>query len=399
MLRHLLRLAWNRKRSNLLLMLEMLLAFLVVFAVTMTGLYLFSQYTLPLGFDHRGVWSVSVVRADDLSEGSWERNGAETFRRLLDEVRALPAVSAAAASNNRPYSRSVSSTTWIFDGRRITSQVGRADEHLVEVLDVELIAGRWFGAEDDGAAWVPVVINEPLAALLFGDADPLDVTINDDPDSTSRPQRVVGVMRSYRHAGEFSRLEPYFFRYNPVEPEGIPVDELLIQVAPGTTAQFEENLRARLLAVAPDWTFTVQPLELARADYFRGTLIPLALLGVVAGFLLSMVVLGLTGVLWQTVTRRTREIGLRRAVGATRRSIHRQVVGEVMLTAALGLSLGTVAVLQLPLLGPFGFLPFSLVATAVALSGLLMVSLAGACGLYPGWTATRVQPAEALHYE
>jgi len=399
MLRHLMRLAWNRKRANLLLMVEILLAFFVVFAVAMSGLYLYVQYSRPLGFDTDNLWSVSVTRSDDMDESSWEDNGAATFSMLLDEVSRLPQVELADASNNRPYSNSVTISSWTFEGRDVRSQIGRAGNEFKDVVGLELLAGRWFGPEDEHIDWEPVVINDFLAADLFGTDDPIDRVIRDDDEPDRPGQRVVGVIRAYRHRGDFSPQIPYLFEYNPIDPAGIPVNRLLLKVTPGTTAEFEELLSERLHAVAPDWGFSIQSLELAREDYFRTTLIPLSLLSVLAGFLLLMVVLGLTGVLWQNVTRRTRETGLRRAVGATRRLIHQQIVGEVMVTAALGLTLGIAVVLQLPAFENFSFLPFPLVVGAAILSALFMISLAGGCGLYPGWTATRIQPAEALHYE
>ena len=107
--------------------------------------------------------------------------------------------------------------------------------------------------------------------------------------------------------------------------------------------------------------------------------------------------LGLTGVMWQNVTRRTREMGLRRAAGAARSSIHRQIVGEVIITAGFGVALGVLLALQLPLLVPNA--RFGVVLAAVAVSAVFMLVLAAGCGLYPGWTATRIHPAEALHYE
>jgi putative ABC transport system permease protein len=396
MLRHLIRLAWNRKRSNMLLMLEILLAFIVVFSVTTTGLYLYAQYSEPLGFNHENVWTITVSRSDQSDDDSWKENGAGNFNRLLDEIRSMPQVLLADGSNNRPYSGSTNTSHWKFRGRDVRSQMGRAGLHVEEISELELIAGRWFEEGDELHSWSPAVITQLLAEDMFGDEDPIDQILNDESEN---PMRVVGVIRAYRHHGDFTRPIHYTYQYNPISPEGLPAYQILVKVAPGTTAQFEEDLTERLHGVAPDWGFTVLPLELARSDYFRRTMLPLGLMAIIAGFLLMMVVLGLTGVLWQNVTRRTRELGLRRAVGATRQSIHRQIVGEVMTTGTLGLLLGIVAVVQLPALKTFAFLSFPLVLLAALLSAIAMISLAGACGLYPGWTATRIQPAEALHYE
>ena len=151
--------------------------------------------------------------------------------------------------------------------------------------------------------------------------------------------------------------------------------------------------------MAPGWTFSVTHLESARRVKLQQRLVPLAIFGTVGGFLLVMVVLGLTGVMWQNVIKRTREIGLRRAAGATRRAVHRQIVGEVMIIAAFGVALGAFAALQVPFVGPFTFLPVGTAVAGVAGASLSILGLAALCGLYPGWSATRIRPAEALHYE
>ena len=101
------------------------------------------------------------------------------------------------------------------------------------------------------------------------------------------------------------------------------------QGRPGTPAAFGERLVSRLRAAAPDWTFQSEPLELKRDEWHRNFIGPLVASVIVAAFLLIMVALGLTGVLWLNVTQRTQEIGLRRAKGATILDVQWQIVGEV----------------------------------------------------------------------
>jgi putative ABC transport system permease protein len=119
----------------------------------------------------------------------------------------------------------------------------------------------------------------------------------------------------------------------------------------------------------------------------------------VAAFLMLMVALGLTGVVWQNVTQRTREIGLRRAKGATARRIHRQIVGELVLMTTLALLAGLVVVLQFPLLDLIAAVRPAVYAGGLVLSALAVYALTLVFGWYPSRLATTVQPAEALRYE
>jgi putative ABC transport system permease protein len=112
-----------------------------------------------------------------------------------------------------------------------------------------------------------------------------------------------------------------------------------------------------------------------------------------------MVALGLMGVLWQNVVQRTREIGLRRANGATRANVHRQILAELLLVTTMAVGLGTLLVVQLPILELFESLrPRVFVAGLLTSLGVIYL-LAALCALYPSWMAGRVQPAEALRWE
>ena len=123
------------------------------------------------------------------------------------------------------------------------------------------------------------------------------------------------------------------------------------------------------------------------------------ILGLVAGFLIVMVGLGLVGVLWLSVTRRTAELGLRRAMGASGVSVRWQIVGELWALTAIAVTVGSAIYLQLPLLGAqfdFGWPEY---LGGAALATLFIYAFVTFCGLYPAWLATRVQPAAALQYE
>jgi putative ABC transport system permease protein len=119
----------------------------------------------------------------------------------------------------------------------------------------------------------------------------------------------------------------------------------------------------------------------------------------VAAFLLAMVALGLLGVLWQNIVRRTREIGLRRALGASRASIHRQIVLEQLLLATGGIGLGLLLAVQIPAFRLLDFIPRPVWLGAAALAVAAIYGLITLAALYPSLVAGRIEPAEALRAE
>ena len=112
-----------------------------------------------------------------------------------------------------------------------------------------------------------------------------------------------------------------------------------------------------------------------------------------------MVGLGLVGVLWLSVTRRTAELGLRRAMGASGASVRRQVVGEMWALTAIAVAAGSTIFLQLPLFGANFGAGWPVFLIGVVLATTFIFAFVTFCGLYPAWLATRVQPATALQYE
>jgi len=249
-----------------------------------------------------------------------------------------------------------------------------------------------------------VVVTRDLARALFGDADPLGREIASEarpPDAEPSPvRRIVGVLSAYRAGGELSGDGLFaLYRADPSNRTMDTARTLLIRVRPGTPRAFEEPLVKTLQAAAPGYQLSIEPLAEMKAKYRDRYLVPLAIAAVVAGFLIVMVALGLTGVLWQNVTKRTKEIGLRRATGATARQISLQILGETWILTTLALAVGAVLVLQLPLLQLLPFVTGSVFALSFALSLATLYGLATLCAFYPSWLATRVSPTEALRHE
>jgi putative ABC transport system permease protein len=400
MTRHLFKLVWNRKRTNALIILEIFFSFLVVFLVTTLAVFFLDNYRRPLGYSYENVWKISVDMrgvSDDDPTGRAART--KTFEQLLAEIKSLGPVETAAGAAVSPYDQGGMSGNWDIEGKQVEMDFDVVTAEFADVLGLQLVAGRWFQRADEALAWSPIVIDQDLARAVYGDRNPLGLQFG-KPEPGEKPYRVIGVVSDFRKSGELAPQTNFMFRlFRFNEPSGLPLRSILVRVRPGTPAAFEEDLTRVLQGVAPEWSFGIKPLTQVRTATFRLLLSPLIAGGIVAFFLLLMVGLGLIGVLWQNLLQRTRELGLRRAAGASRAEVHRQVFFEQLILTSLGVLLGAVLVVQLPILDLIGF-----IRPAVYLGGFLsavatIYLLATLCALYPSLLAARVQPAEALRYE
>ncbi|HKY05717.1 MAG TPA: ABC transporter permease [Blastocatellia bacterium] len=398
MIKHLFKMVWNRKRTNFLITVEIFISFLVLFAVMVLAVYYTDNYRQPLGFNYENVWSVEVNMQGGAATPEQKQARLNTLKQLFASTREFDEIESAALAETTPYSGGSSSTNYDFNGRALDYEINTVTDSFKEVMGLTLVAGRWFGREDDGVSFRPLVINERLARAAFGDEDPLGKSLQSPTDKTET--RVIGVVTDFRKDGEFAGPGGYCFeRYTMTDPKAWMPQTVMLKVRPNTTAALEERLIDRFQAIARDWSFDIQPVAEVRETVNGQRLAPVITAGLVAGFLMIMVALGLTGVLWQNVTQRTREIGLRRAKGATARKIHSQILGELLVITTFGLLAGVAVVMQFPLLDLVAFISAKVYAVGLVLSLALIYLLTILCGLYPSRLATRVHPAEALHYE
>jgi putative ABC transport system permease protein len=397
MIKHLLKLVWNRKRFNFLITVEIFISFLVLFIVTMFIVYYANNYRQPLGFVYENVWNVNIDVKQD-SDDYFTSEQQELTRQLYLAVKDMPEVESAASSLSVPYQVGGSFGGQKINGRSVEYERGEVTDDLKEVLQLDVVEGRWFNKEDDAATYRPVVVNRRLAEEMFGAENPLGKVF--DAGESGKESRIIGVVSDFRKQGELAGPGNFIFtRKNLNDPKDRPPRNLLLKIRPGVSAEFEERLANKLQAVAKNWSFEVTPLVNLRESLFQMQLIPVIILGIIAAFLMIMVALGLTGVLWQSVTQRRKEIGLRRAKGATARNIYNQILAELFLITSCGLLLGILVVVQFPLLDLISFISGKIYFYSILVAALMIYLLTILCGLYPSRLATKVQPAEALHYE
>ncbi|TVT37768.1 FtsX-like permease family protein [Hymenobacter setariae] len=401
MLRHLFTLMWNRKRANGLLILEVFMAFVVLFAVGSTGVYLWRNYQAPLGFAYENVWQIN------LNSGSQPRaEQVATLQRVLAKLRTTPGVEVVSRTEDTtPFSYNGNSgniTTGTGDTQRRTEEADfySGGPELREVMGVRLVAGRWFDRRDETPTRrPPVVITEATQAELFPDGQSALGKVIHYGFHENQERVVVGISGPYRAGGELSEPRSALFGYISPQDTTTALNTLLVRVQPGTGAALAKRLSDDIrLTSGGRWSSDITTLREQRLSKLKVLLTLPAVLGVVCVFLLVNVALGLFGVLWLNINQRRAELGVRRAMGATGAAISGQVLGEILTLTTFGLVLGLLVAAQFPLLGVFN-IKAGVYLTAMLLATLGLYALAAGCAFYPSRLAAGIQPAVALREE
>ncbi len=394
-----------RRRRAALVVAEVALASLLLVGA---GLLIASFHRLRetgMGFDAGRLVSVRLdLRGARYDDAAVVRH---TAQRLVEEAGAIPGVQTAFFwSPSR-----IGGGNWVFlltrEGefdvdplRRVEASRHHVAPGALRRLGIPLRAGRDFSATDHAGAPPVAIVSESLARLFWPGASPIGKRL----DTVLRDRRlrveVVGVAADARHR---SRLNDPFGAQRDIY---LPFDQaperfltLLLRHEPGADAgTVASAIRRRVLAVDPTLpVYDVLTIEQQMwQEESRARLSTLVVTGY-AALALVLAVLGVYGVLAHMVRLERKEIGIRRALGATDGSIVRGVLGRGLRLVALGSAAGLGAALagaQLLTSALFGIEPrdplvFGLAALAMAVPALL------ACTL-PAWHAARVSPNEAL---
>lgn len=396
MIRHLFKMIWNKKKQNSLLIVEMLVSFLVVFAVFSLVVYNYQNYKRPVGIDYENVWVVNYNNSD-------LNQGLDTIIAVRESIRqqilGLPGVVAASyTSNNVPFSMSQNNNTMTHQKKEL-GLVDRytADDQYAAVLGLGIVEGRWFSREDiSSGRFQPVVINESLKEAAFGNESPIGKILG-DAGNTEKQRRVVGVIRDVKNKGDFQ--SPELDMYERADTGSYRwLSRMVVKVTPDAGPDLESRLFKLVAGALKKSNVEIEHLTEKRISRNNISLVPMIILLIVAGFLIINVALGLFGVLWYNISRRRSEIGLRRAVGASSNAVSNQLVGEAIVLSTVSLIIGSFFAMQFPLLKLFD-LPATVYLVAWLLAVIFIYLLVVICAFYPGRQAAAIHPAIALHEE
>lgn len=385
MIQHFFKLIWNKKRSNGLLIVEILVAFLVLFGVMSLMVYNYQNYSKPIGFSYEHVWTLNISTNQDTTQIK------DKIARIYQRIIAYPEVESASQTyGNTPFANNHSNRNVKYNKVNIIGDNFGTDENYANTLGIQVAEGRWYNQGDLNAKYTPAVISRLAKDQLFGDENPLDKVIKLDGDEQ---WKIVGIVENFKQRGEYQANTPVFFN---LRKDGM--ESILIKVKPGTDANFEAQLMRQLGGMQSEWTMEISYLNNLRKSMNQQTAIPSLIFSIVCGFFLLNVALGLFGVLTLNIAKRKDEIGLRRALGASGQTITLHFVGEMWVMSTIAVIVGVILAIQFPILNVFD-LDSSVYIIGILLAVLTIYLLVTLCALYPSIQAARIQPATALHEE
>jgi len=386
MIRHIFKLIWFKRKSNALMILEIFLAYLVLFAAFSFVIYQLRILEKPLGFKTIDRWMISL-------EGLQAKDSAEVatiMDQLKNELKASPNVESVGFTNSStPFSNNTSTTGNDDMGFNVSSRIAEADEGFGEVMNINIIKGRWFNETDRQSKYRPIVVNELFLKNFFPNKNMLDSVIILDGES-----KIVGIMDDYRYKGEFDLPTNMSFCYTP-HTQGWMYN-IILRMKAGTPIGEQKTINDIVKNVTKSNSFIIKLLESERVKNSRAKWIPIIALLSICGFLCINIALGLFGVLWFNINKRRSEIGLRRALGAHSSDISKHFLMETLVLAFIAIALALIFTIQIPLLKVVDIQPSIFYESMVWVTVLILI-LVFICAYFPSRQAAMIHPATALH--
>ena len=405
--------ARRQKARSALVITQVALAVVLLAGAGLTLKSFWRAQNAPLNFDPENILTVTVA----LPQARYQEDEkvVSFFNQLLDRVRTLPGVHSAAIGSNIPFDDSEWDSTFHLTGtpphqpgQEPSAEINVVSPEYFRVMGMPIIRGRAFGPEEtpEKGKSRSIIIDETLAQRYLAGRDPIGVNIDDNQtgEENPTPTTIVGVVARTRNEppGE-DNVEKLNFPHMYFCSTQYPVhgNTLLVRVNSGDPLALIPAVKREVQALDPDQPIGVtSTMEKNIANSLSTRRLTMALLGSFAGLALLLASVGIYGVMALSVTQRTRELGIRMALGAARADVFRLVLGQGAVLIAIGLGAGLIGALAAgralaSLLYGVGAVDFT--ALVVAIASLAAVAML-AC-FVPARRATRVDPMVALREE
>ena len=356
------------------------------------------------GFDADHLLASVVIPSPERHKSDEERG--LLYAKFLSAVRALPGVQNAGAVDALPFSGEnhggyiTNNPAAVMDpGSQTVAEVDVVSADYLQTMGVRLLRGRWFRQEDMNASSDTAIVNDIVASLMWPQTSPLDkqICLYCTPEKPSNWKRVIGVVSGVRHATMDETEQPSVY----TSAGALEKSDFLVARTDRPTKDLESAIRRAIASVDPNQpVFLSASMRTLIADSLADQRFLMTLLAITACLALAMSVAGVYGVTSYVTSRRTREIGVRMALGANRGSVQLLVFRQGFFAAAIGLMTGLclTLVLMRVLRGILAGLEAGRVDEILIAAGLVACTSAIACWL-PARRAARIDPMAALRHD
>jgi len=386
---------------NALIVSEVALSLVLLVGAGLLVRSFLSLQTVSPGFDARGVLTMYVFLPG--AKYPEEAQHADFFERAAERLRSLPGVEAVGLTSNLPVSGNYDRLSLYVEEHPPASRedVPEAERYMVNAdyfraMGVTLLEGRTFGPHDRADAPPVAVVNELAARRHWPGESAVGKRIRTDPEKPW--MTVVGVVSDVRHYGLETAANAQLYLPHLQSPSQVMT--FAVRGA-GPPEQQAAAARAEIWSVDKDQpVYNVRSMEGLLAGSLSERRFTALLLGVFAALALFLAAVGIYGVISYLITQRTREIGIRIALGAQGRDVLRLVLGQGLAPALAGVALGLAGAAALSrlmsglLYGVSAADPLTFAGVSLLLSGVAFL----ACYI-PARRATRVDPLVALRHE
>ena len=400
----------QRMRSGLVVA-QVALALILLAAAGLTLKSFWRAQNTPLGFDPRDIVTMTIA----LPKARYDSDEkiAAFNSRLLERVRVLPGVEAAAIGVNIPFDDSewdsnihITGTPEAPKGSEPSAEVNVISPDYFKVMRMPLLRGRGFTDNDRLGQPGVIIIDQSLAERFFPGKDPIGARMDNHwaEAKDAPPLTIIGVVpRTRNEAPGENNIEKLNFPQIYLAQLQFPErgNSLVVRVRSGDPLSLVGPIKKEMHELDPDQAVSsIATMETNVSKSLGTRRMIMSLLASFAGLALVLASVGLYGVMALSVTQRTRELGIRLALGADRGDVFRLVLGQGVFLVSIGLVFGLIGALfagraLISVLYGVGAVDF--VALSVAITALAFVAIV-ACFL-PARRATQVDPVIALRSE
>jgi predicted permease len=394
---------WQRLGANLVVV-ELAIAVVLLSGAGLLGKSLYRLLHVPLGFDPNQVATVRVKVPDQIYQGGKARM-AQFSREIALQVKSLPGVESIGMTSLIPAQCDCMSDRIHFPPRPYHGEPNEVDERHVSpgylpALKASLVRGRFFTEDDDGTRPGMAVINDELARKFFPGEDPVGQKIADDEGGQATEWQIVGVVSDIHEGALDAPVAPT--EYFPLSQTGDSSFTLIVRTRQDATALLPELVRV-LHHIDSNLGVSDEATLFAKIEGTQAALLHRFAAWLISGFAavaLLLGVVGLYGVTAYSVSQRTREIGVRMALGAQRKAVYglvmRQAGWLTVTGVALGLAsaVGIASLIRKMLFGVAAWDGATLAAVAAVLIAAAMTA-----SFVPARRAASVDPVQALRSE